>query len=832
MIGDIPRQTPQVLSDVIVDAGLDVRARYDPNGHLVALKIDGVCPGCAQVASLMEVAPPHGTAWISVPSRRLRCGGICAANGMYSGVDARGRPIGLPFAKWTKLYVYSETQRAGVAPPLTVSLDEADRGAVRAIIEQAIAASQEPGIVAIAHVGPCGAGKTDAVCTSLGEQRRGLFLAPSHALASEHAATFEKITGQSPGRMRGAMRQLAPIDQAVARLWQDWGWNPLEFRRRAGLHTPRSIPHDEDLLVGVHEHLPLLAVLEEEFEDFDIPRPIIVDERPSLLECRVVPVEHFAFIAGQHVRPDLRSWCEPRAALANHIVAMGQALAERRRGLSRSDARYPDFFSGPALLRLFIETAKLPAKLGLKAAYQSMIWNYNADLDAYRCTLPCPLPPATEAIEGRLTPQQWPHGDFDVVTAALLEELSDPLRESQRPSGVCMVVKGFGDDATVEVQYRAAWGARVPSTHSVVILDATAGHLLPAIRASWPNHDVRVLSLTVLPLDADGTKQVWFKSSSYSRGELLTARGTVKRKRGAPALARLLRMAAAEVSRALGLGKSLGVIAPKPVAELLIQAHAVAVGAAGPGELARAQEFIMRKGAERLVGEFKAMLGTGAVARFHFGWQGNVRGTNDFEKKHCDALLTFPYTPNIGAVAEDARVLGVDATEYQEGLRDAELEQEWGRLRTVRSKTKKLLLHVDRCPPHQWVPTRVVTMPTGGPIPRPENVDAQRLASDLATAVGAVSPAFIRWIAAHPSEFRETFEDIPATEEVGRRAVVAARLPGHVLARAVREETRGASLVSIQAPQGGRAWRMREVRPGAASGLSGNPFKENVDAAK
>lgn len=766
----------------------------------------------------------------------------------------------LPFAAPDAVAQLEYTWGADHYEP-TLSLDES-RWALPAMLEDALAwTNAKPGRGGIFLVRPPGAGKTKAIIDKLARTGRGTLLAPRHDLRSEMVRRFREAGGRECVEFKGVLRQMREArPDLVARLetFQDLGYNPLDFLPRDD--RPKAVSGEGLVGFGAHDHariVPVKDVAEDgETEDHRpcLRPPVLFDEKPPLLITWKIEAANIELLTSRSTDPDLDSWLRGREVLATIIVEAMSILRARRRTLPAGEKAYAEYVTGADLEAVLVEAAggeehlqtairRTPSLAPLPIEDLDCIPRcapevctqlpplpeviFDADpIEGYFPHHYAPEPPRKQVRSGAITSRDWPHRYTDHFIAALLAEAEST--GLGRPPGftACLVVTGRGDGAKVHGELRRPWSLGLFSRASFVIADATAGYDEAALRAAWPEYELRFFRARVLDGDSQATTRIWVRcgKSSFSRRALLTrdeahSIGGVKHQ-AIPSLVRLLTLTADIACQQLGQGKKLAFICPKPVASLL-QASMPDDETGGDGRHPRLRAVLR---------DLVASKRLGGLLTAH---QGATSGTNALEE--CDALLTLPFVPNLGAVRENARALGVDGDEHLLGLVHEELVQSTHRLRSLRATQSqpKLLVHVGHDSPPDWdLFVDSVDLPEGGPVPSTAASAATLLTGRLVQRHGAVSASLIRLIAEHPDWYQRATK-LPDTQIEVETAWArdASSLSRSALERVVRKATPDAWKTTERHPSGrGGKWGMREIWSKAAKALV-RALREASDAA-
>jgi len=846
--GDIPRQ----IQSVMRAGGLDFDAKAKPgDGRTYCLVLDR-CPACADRVEAHGGWVKPRTARIAVPTGTLRCDEpLCPAGG-----------AGLTLAAWVSAYSpwasHALVDDDGEVVR-EVTLAEADRedGALTQLLDDAhLWASEQPGRVAVVNPTPPGVGKSTKAIEKLIERRQGSFLTPRHALADEQRDRFTRTSGMPSRKYDGVYRRLKGTHPVLARKLrpvQDLGFSVRQYVLPD--ECTQVIDGAGEAAFGVHAHLGAIPV-DDHPDPLEptklLPGPVIIDELPPMLRQVEIPMEQIALLTGEQVGAETESFARGLAPLARVLVRAGKLLTEQRRQQSRRKNRFPARLHGVDLANVLREAAggdhqlleaarasrpttnagwfPPPGMRPLGEVYPPKKGDYNWYLQIHYAHATAPAPPIERARSGEISNLTWPHRLTDTAIAALVADV--PILRMQAPPGytACLVVSGWGGNVRVAVELRWRWSWSLASRSSMVILDATAHLVEPALRAAWEGREVKFFRLRVVPPEPKATQRVWVQTSrtAYSRSALLYPRRgnqpRMLRPRGFGTLVRLLDTSVGLMADAQGPGRTLALIVPKDVEPVLRAAIAVSKGELGGEAPEPAQlELVQGDKARRLVECVRGHLGQGRVEKIRLARQLAVSGTNRLES--ADALVTMPFSPDIGAVTEDARALGVDSGDLIRGLQDAELVQELHRLRPLRAThaAPKLLIHFGDRLPTDW-PTGYTRVQAGGrgPVPAYARREAENVVAALARAHGAVSASFIRWAATAPDLYRALpSAHWPLATGVHSKLVAAAALPERTLQRAVIAALPGATARRVANPLPGArgSWTLREVRPGSAAAL-------------
>jgi len=811
------------------------------------------CPACAERVEAYGGWVKPRTAHVAVPSGTLRCEEhLCPAGGAGLGLASW---VG-SYAPWASHDLLATIPEERVQEVTLADADREDGPLATMIGDAATWAGLKQGRVAVVCVTPPGAGKTREVIRRLAESQQGTLLAPRHLLSDEQRAGFARAGGRASRKHDGVLRRLRATHPGLAS-----SLTPVEalgFSARAYLlpeERPQVVDGEGDVAFGVHAHRassPVVETPDPNAPGKALPGPVFLDELPPMLQVTTLPIEQIALLTGEQLYEETVAFAQGLAPIARVAVKAARLAAEHRQQLPRDKTRFPERLRGDRLGRLLVEAAGgqealLAAAQASRptrnagwlppAGFRPLAEVYPVEKGDHRWYLPIyyrhrhtPRPPFELARSGKITEQTWPYRLVETALTALMADASCLRLQGPPGFSACMVVSGRGESVRVAIELRRRWSWTLPGRASIVIVDATAHLVEDALRAAWDGWEVKFFRLKVKPVDPEATKRVWVQTapSTYARSSLYFPRqGNGPRQlrpRTVPALVRFIDTAVEQTITHMGPGRTLALIIPKGVKLVLDAARKVAEAhhqgrEPDPVLLDRVQA----DGAERLVGCLQGHLEAGRIAGFRLAHQLAVAGTNRLESS--DALVTMPFTPNIGAIAEDARALGVDPGDLIRGLREAELIQEQHRLRPLRATQEepKLLIHFGDTPPADWsAGYDHVRGKAGGRVPTYQRRQVEALVTVLAAMHGAVSASFIMWAAAEPDLYRALpSTSWPLAAGVHTGLVVAASLPERALRRAVATALPAAAQVPAPHPlPGGRGtWKLREVRPGAAAAL-------------
>jgi len=733
--------------------------------------------------------------------------------------------------------------------PVQLTLEEA-KWALPAMLEDMISWTKSGhGHVGVQAVEPPGTGKTKEAIDRMVRAGCGSLLVPNHKLRNETVKRFKAAGGGDCVEFEGVIRQLRKMSPERARMAE--AFQALGYSASALIDDddrPRAAVGAGCVAFATHHHLRHVPVKDSDSTSTrlygrrrtkkkSLWTPVILDELPPLRDCWQLEPSSLELLTSRSQLSDLDRWLGERNAAAAVVVQALAILRLRRKNLPADQLAYAERISGKELQELLLEAAG--GRHALRAAVAA------TPHLAARVLLPPPKPdaifqatpiypwpdyapsPAPSLVQsGEVQARSWPHRLTDFFHTSLFAEATCTRLAPVHRHTACLVVSGRGDRACAWGELRRPWSLDVPRHLSVIVADATATYVEESFEAAWPGRKVRYFRAEVLPAEPRATKRVWLKTSktSYSRRLLLRrsatpGTGAEVKPSAIPALIRLLLMAVEQMQRHLGDGRTLAIIAPKPVVSLI----EVSMPAEKPGAASLGEDALPSVKPElRLQATLHDLTTSGRLGGLVTAHQGATSGTNDLEAS--DALLTMPFTPNLGDVFEDARALDVDPEGHLDGLRNVELVQASHRLRPLRATmdSPKLLLHIGALDPPDWpLDVEVVAMPAGGPVPTSGTSAARVLAEQLMVRHRAVSAALIRLIAADP-EWYTRAAGLTAEEAVGAVSLArcALTLSKRSLERAVKKATPTAWLVRPSSPlRGGGRWPMREIEVSAAAVL-------------
>jgi hypothetical protein len=535
-----------------------------------------------------------------------------------------------------------------------------------------------------------GGGKTREVLRRMATELRAegrRFLAQSHEQIEERKSEFAALGGTNATHEKGVGRLCPraierPTFRDLLETLTRRGWSPRgdlcpDCASRRG--CPAFVPTPKD---GVHfapHAMPVGAPRNE--------RVVFADEKLDLIRTERIEVEDFADLLAPTPYERLASWKLERADLARIAVRAANLAVNdvaRRDALVADDSpnRFPVRASGAALARLLVRAA---ADIWNVEDGDTALFNAEAAWRERGGPRRTPSPPGRRLADGRLDPRRWPRGDMDKVFDALLRAgaLVGPEAAPLRVLGMqaCVVVrpadkKAGRPDPEVWFETREATLNEALQEQSILILDATGDLALAELQAFVGAERVAVRRVEVAEPE-DVAERSWWFTWSFTRRFLFDRRDRMRlTKAGAKAVAAALRQAVPRDAEAAFLG----VITHKPVAEVLQWAQRVVEGQDADGT-AGARLSAANGGV--VLAELRSLYEEGLVGKMAVAYYFNVRGTNQFNDADVLALLGDPY-PDISAVGEDARVLGLDWQFLVDARRQAEVVQALGRARTIR----------------------------------------------------------------------------------------------------------------------------------------------------
>jgi len=817
-----------------------------PRGDAQAYGEAGLILACADVREA-----PEGRSNVTLFQEGRRCFGLALA-GLLDGAEVHAR-----LAEAARLRITGR-DRAGIGPTLksaqkhaepfdlsklatepTLTLAEAEEQ-LPTLFDAALAwAKGAPARVAVLVL-PLGLGKTREALRRLALERgRGTFLALSHndldareGESAEHRLTrlrrrFGLTTALGPDgkpicrhvkAVVAAGRRGYPPRQAVCGDCLDRrNYNGTGEPCRA-YKPPKS--RKRQTLFAVQAHAPYLGK--------ELRPPVIVDELPALLLTRKLTPDDLAAVTTEHPDPRLAEWCAPVAPFARLLVCAMRNLANR----PRRSLRYGERVSGPEFTELLRKAATEGQQIALGANLET---DGREELAAALRALPEePRDGGPPYPRNRMKEGTWPaalRGDLDALLLAVREEVNpappDLLLwpEPQRGAWACLTADRSGVHLEVRTLPLATWRDKDGEPLSFVLLDATGARTEAAARGALPGREVRLFTMPPVAEAEGAVDRLFVRTGGLARRALLRPDGELS-DRGIKALARVLCHLGRRLGRT-GEGQALGLITHKPVADLLRKCRAALDGDTEAGER------VAGAGGAPLLEELRTWRKAHRVGELVINHFGAVRGLNDFEKLPALALLGSPL-PNVGAVTEDARALGVNAQAYAEALAESELEQALGRAREIRRTAEDpvLLLHFGKQPPACWRGRRytVDALPGGGPAKSEAAEDAADLAQTVAEEWGACCVPLLRLIAQKPELFHRVHEadqtaiKYPLSNSSCVRSIAA--LSDHELRRAIRfalsylPEVQTFNPLRTGKAPGAWTWREDERRPGAAAQLA------------
>jgi hypothetical protein len=768
---------------------------------------------------------------------------ICCDGRLYCRRGAPGCPAnrGILFETWAAEHAPRAlaASRAQNAPPPRVTLAAAEGGAVEAKIREALAwAAAGPGRVAVVPV-TVGTGKTRTLLRVLAETG-GTFLAPDHRRAQEFMRRFKEFGVGEPRYLEGISRRITDRDMRTrVEAFAGAGYPPQRIVDEDDCR-PMEGPPDARVVFAAHEALPVMLDGERDDGEPVLPGPIVADEMPPLTRRTVIPLRDFSFLTALHGDPAVDRWCRQHGSFAAVWLTLAQDAIAERRSKPRNKCRYAEHIMGGDLAE---RARRVLASVSGGAEEWLRGWLFSTGANAMSLSrMPIPGLSPVLARTGQQVPKDVPRGDWYSLLPALALALFEgaegrdfrvtfggtwaPLGTVTFTSrgGVALVVSGDRDGATAEVHVCEPWSDRIRNDLSFVILDATARHVRDAVRAAWPRREVQFFSLDVESSAPWMHHKVWVRANANRT--TLIANGH-PRPRAVPFLAKLVERVAAETRRRIGPASlrsraTVGIVAYKAMLPLL----GAAIRAALRQEPATPDSDWLSRvpGTDRLVEAFRRALEEQAVSfdARTLGTLGAVRGTNTME--HHDALVCFPFFPNVGAAALDALALRIPAPTYIAGVAEAELEQAQGRLRQVRATDPKVVFQLSSRQPagEGW---ESMTLPrgrlrsAGWPV-----VEAG--AADVLRLHGAVSPALMRRLGDDPFGPRlYTATDSPNSSlepraEAGELRGALDMVSRATLQRIVSGVARAAGARQVSITLAGRRALAWEIRPGAAQRLA------------
>ncbi len=826
----------------------------------------GRCPACAEAEQELGAERAECSAWLSLDGT-LHCRApMCGA---------REAPMSLPV--WARTYFPHAASllpaRFQPVAPIPARLAAAEvRRAIAKAVDFAAGGSNRVAVVDVT----AGAGKTQQTTALIHERGVGTLLAPNYRLRDEQHGVWEASGGPPARMLSGTVHELRQAGSTLAPRLEAWSRHGYPPRWLLGDEdVPAANRGDEAVAFGVHAHLSLMPVARAPppppgaAQEGEVARPgssggenraplyapIFIDEAPQLVEVVKLTHSQLTRFTVTHADGPLDAFLRARRPLLAILGAACDLAARRDRPSTARHGPHPRYIHGQRLAALMEEAAG--SQTALEAAFRTCPatarwfeptaaeeggWWVRLDLGGRGPALyerwP-PLPRAEDARRGAVRWWQWPPARIDFMLAAVAKEVLGARWPSARDgagtttwrefSGVAsLAVADSGPRRRVLVEARSTWNPRALGDSSFVILDATAPWTFEALGAAWPGRRVKLFPLHVAPNNPDDVKYVQLETGrgSLSRRSLLRLprrngeRGALS-KRGAAALVRVIIAAADQLHHSLGAAGRLVVFVPKSV-RLALQAaaHLAQCELLGRQPHRRCRPgIVVRGGTSRVQATISDLYRRGVVRRIAFASQGNTRGSNRFEKFH--AALTLPFCPNIGAVNEDARALGIDADLLRSGLAEAELEQEWQRIRAVRATEshRKLVMHAGPVPPASW-PTRftVIQLPGGGRIPSDQSAAVEGVVRRLLHRHRAVGAAFAEWVIADVVRYEAVFGPSPG---LAQDAAVARGAGDRMVQRVVGRVARPGAPVRVPNPLGGRGrWTLRELADGAAMALA------------
>ncbi len=839
--GPPPTTLPAPVLRVLDALALPTRTLFDPKtGGVLCVQILAACPACR--------AGHEHKAWLT-PSGRLKCWReSCPAGIDATGMDAGGHAVGLPLATWVGAHAPAALPALSRATPPAAPVERcADlaeaESRLPALVDEIIDWAQaEPGRVALLAANP-GVGKTREILRALASKAgRGTLLAHSHARLDEREHESDAHGPKRRRRYQGLLSVLDDKGRPVCRYagalatWAERGWSIRATACRTCAHRESYAGTGETCRAyegvtgkgtrfATHAHAASLGPTGR------LLGPIIADELPALLDVVPLSARELVPLTAVHVDPELTAWAAPRAPLARIVIRAATELREKRKATARPG--HPWRISGEELRNWLCLAAALEAgggtlpmfgaKDGIEALDEAI-----AKVERAHDAAPHPPPPEGPSLrDARIRAEHYPHHAIDGALLALARE---GVVAPAPGLTACLVADGVGDRAEVSIEWRTlgfgTWTDKDGQPLSLVVLDASAPHMEHSIRAALPDREVRMFRLDVK--DPDAVERVFMTTTTLTRRSLFETRRPFKlRERAGPAVARILRVTGRKLATS-GLAEPyLGIITHAPLGRIL--AHCVRVL---DEDDKSARERLGEADALGVLAELEALRASHRMGKLKVLWYGGQRGSNELES--CDALLCLgdPW-PDIGAGEEDARALGVGSAVHLEGLVGAEVLQALGRARAVRRNPEHpvVLLYAGGVPPGCWAVGTFEVLPLGGGPSRSEaSMDAEDLARAMASRWGAACPALARLAASAPS-IVEVLDHRAATA-ISRSPISTCHpmppldlgaidgLPLETLRDAFQRALGGLDEVTVPSPTApagaGRAWRLREARPGAA----------------
>ncbi len=852
---EVPHATelaPRVAR-ALATTGWHFRVKRRPGCLPIALL--ATCSACA-AEPLAAAGAERETAHVTPYGGRLRCKREkCPAGPARSGIDPRtGEALGIELAEWVATYAPHAASALCVDGVGTIwpsaepsercdSLTEAQARLPNLLADGIAWANEAPGRVAIVS-GSFGLGKSRSALRYLGNQAAqglgyGTFSAASHARLDELEveAARDGLDHRQRWRGRTAARKVGGcVYEATLTPWAKQGHLLRALACRSCGHrtnyreTGRPCPaylgvEGTGVCFVTHAHLPL-------FLD-DLASPIIVDELPPLVTTRSVTIEALQILTAEHVNRVLGDWCSPRCAVGRVIRRVARQLIDEWQAAPQL---HPQRISGHEL-RTRCEAAaaelaangraEIPAGLDGRGAgeLEEILQDLASTLEK-GAGQRLAMPPGWEILEGTARANDWPRGDTDEILAALLAEFVPPVAASPTTTA-CLVIGRSGvriewRRRTLDDWFRPNSDGRI---HSYVVLDATAPAMRTAVEAALPGREVRHFRLDVSEPEA-AARRIWIATAGASRQRLFRGRDQLRR-RALPMVARILRAVGRALPSECG---NVGIITHSPLARIISAAMARLDGRAEGSER---RQIVDQAALQVVLAELRGLRANRLLRDLRVLHYGGQRGFNSFEDVNAVVLIGEPW-PDVGAVAEDARTLGIDRDPYARALCDSETMQAFGRARTIRRSAENpvTLIYVGRAMPPNWAgyAADTIVLPVGGPSPSEATSAAQDLARWLAAHLGAASVALIRWLGQNPQHLAglvagrekqsDTTVDIDAVHSSHVRLLLEAvsRLHDRALSRAVASALPDLPAVQTADPtriDGGR-WVWRQLQPRAA----------------
>lgn len=477
-----------------------------------------------------------------------------------------------------------------------------------------------------------------------------------------------------------------------------------------------------------------------------------------------------------------------------------------------------------------------------------------------------PATPAPEAVKaGAVKPHRYPRRDLDDLLVGVASEVCDgqwatavvqrepvPGRPERRRASIRVMGPKREPRMVLEVRQPAGLALRPRGYgdpgQGLIAIDPTAGMVESEIRAAWPDRRVEFLHVEVEPAHSQSTIRVHLRTgrSAYRmrtlfaynrRGDLIP---TELEHDGAPvhllrdaadgALARLVDRATRFAWKGLQRPLRLGIVCSRALRpHLEIAAGPTQAESDGADEaIELALKVGVEKSAQRLLDLAARKFLADLVVEHHVACRGSTR------LAECDAVLALPHVPNLGAIREDYRVmgLGVQAEGWEEVQRLGEREV-FAALECLPSAAATpghpvIHMVVGDVPPNFWAGTEVVTevfnnpLKPGGPPRSPAAHDAREVALELLQRHGVVGRQLISWLGTDDgwSAYEKAFGEDPFVRLFARSATEASRPTlNRAITKGIKEAKAIVQNVRLSAPDGSGTWTLREVAEGKAKEL-------------